>query len=258
VSRAERESTKEYLREILTNIVDPGKQVCVIGTPWHRDDAWSILPTPRKYDVDATGILTAEELAEKRSTTTSSLFSANYLLKHEAAEDLTFTDPQYDAWDHMADRICFHVDAKFKGNHTAAVTVMGKRKDGRLQAVGFVFHENVKEKIDWIVETVRKFRAKIGYVEENPDKGYTADLLSAKKMPMKSYHESMNKDIKIQTHLKGQWKNILWAPETEDEYMLQVTEYREAQEPNDAPDSAASLIREAFSASTKSNALYDM
>lgn len=258
LSKAERESTKEFMREILTNIIDPGKQVHVVGTPWHKDDLWSILPKPRKYDVDATGILSAEELAKKRETTTPSLFAVNYLLKHEADENAIFTNPEYGPWEFNADKLCFHVDAKYKGTHTAALTIMGRRKDGRLQAIGFTFHENVKEKIEWINDTVRLYRALRGHVEDNPDKGYVADLLSAKKLLMHSYHESINKDIKIQTHLKGQWKNIVWSPETEDEYMLQITEYREAQEPNDAPDSVASLIREAFAENKKSNVLYDL
>jgi hypothetical protein len=43
ISRAERERTKEMVREIQANIIEPGKGSAWIGTPWHREDAWSVI-----------------------------------------------------------------------------------------------------------------------------------------------------------------------------------------------------------------------
>jgi hypothetical protein len=64
---------------------------------------------------------------------------------------------------------------------------------------------------------------------------------------VKDYTERMNKHLKISTHLYNVWPYLEWDPDTDGEYMLQVTDYREGSMPDDAPDSAASLFREAFS-----------
>jgi hypothetical protein len=56
-------------------------------------------------------------------------------------------------------------------------------------------------------------------------------------------NESTNKHVKILANLKSQWNNILWANDCQAEYMNQILDYQEGQEPDDAPDSAASCIR---------------
>jgi hypothetical protein len=56
----------------------------------------------------------------------------------------------------------------------------------------------------------------------------------------------MNKHLKISTSLYNTWPFLEWDPETDEEYMLQITDYREGATPDDAPDSAASLFREGF------------
>jgi hypothetical protein len=56
----------------------------------------------------------------------------------------------------------------------------------------------------------------------------------------------MNKHIKIGTYLYEVWPSLEWAEETDEEYMTQITEYKEGVEPDDALDSAASLFREAY------------
>jgi hypothetical protein len=56
----------------------------------------------------------------------------------------------------------------------------------------------------------------------------------------------MNKHIKIITHgyENGFWDLIDWDPdETDDEYMSQVLDYTEGQEPDDAPDSLSCVGR---------------
>jgi hypothetical protein len=131
----------------------------------------------------------------------------------------------------------------------------------KYQAIGWVFPENVKEKLDWIMDKYNKYRVKHLYNEENPDKGYTADALKEKGARTKTYHESTNKHIKIINYLKGSWPDIIWCQDGSDEnneYMEQILDYEEGQEPDDAPDSAASLIREAFRAGNADMGLWDM
>ena len=54
----------------------------------------------------------------------------------------------------------------------------------------------------------------------------------------------MNKYIKISTHLKGEWENIIFLKDTCKEYINQILDYNENATHDDAPDSLASIIRE--------------
>jgi hypothetical protein len=67
------------------------------------------------------------------------------------------------------------------------------------------------------------------------------------------YHEQMQKHAKIVTHLVDIYPRIVWADETEDEYLAQIMDYRERSEPCDAPDSASSLAVQGGYSSTKAN-----
>ena len=57
----------------------------------------------------------------------------------------------------------------------------------------------------------------------------------------------MNKYIKISTHLKGRWADVVFIKETDKEYINQILDYTENSSHDDAPDSLASLIRETTS-----------
>ena len=255
LSKARRERTKEGLREIYVNIINPGCQVIHVGTPWHADDGWTTecVPTPLQFDVYSTGLLNEQEIALKRSGTSPSLFAANYLLKHMSDEEQIFKDPQYGNWLYAADKCVAHLDAKFSGDHTAALTFAASLPDGRIQIKGFVFHENVKDKLGWIKQKCREHKARVLYIETNPDQGYTGDLLSRKDefglgLNVESYREIANKHNKIVTYVKEYWDRLEFdASMTKSEYMGQILDYMEKEEPDDAPDSLACILRAEFS-----------
>lgn len=250
VSRAERVKTLEMIREILTNIIDPGKPVSIIGTPWHRDDMWQHIPFDAlKFPVSATGILSEEEIAAKRLTTTPFLFNINYNLSVEGSEGRLFQSPQYGKWNHQLNGAVAHLDAAFDGNHFCALTIVKPLADGTYCALGFSYAGNVKDWLDFIAEKCKRYRVTTLWNETNPDKGFTADALRAKGVRLSTYAESSNKHTKISTHLYDVWKKLIWDYETDDEYMNQVIDYSEGQEPDDAPDSASSLFKNAFPSS---------
>jgi hypothetical protein len=254
VSKAAREATKEALREIYTNIVDPGKPVGHIGTPWHRDDYWSESPVkPLLYPVSKTKLLSPAEIKAKKLTTTPFLYSANYDLEIKANEDMLFRDPVYGAWSWMESKPWAHLDAAFQGTHTCALTIMSRTAAGKIQAIGWTFPGNVK---DWIesgfVKTVYKKYGCRGLLnEDNPDKGYTADKLRAQGLYVISYNERQNKTLKISSSLYEAWPDIIWDKDTDPEYLNQVLDWAEGVEPDDAPDSAATLLREKFTTTKK-------
>ena len=53
----------------------------------------------------------------------------------------------------------------------------------------------------------------------------------------------MNKFIKISTYLRKYWHLIIWLEDTDKEYIAEILDYTENAEHDDAPDSAASLLR---------------
>ena len=267
LSRAKRERTIQGVIEVKTNIIDPGKTVHFVGTPWHPDDAWKFCsvegtdaPT-KKYDVYSTGIFTPEQIEEKRKYTTPSLWAANMELRHQADESSLFKERAYVepwSWAHPYQAYA-HLDAKFSGDHTNALTIMSKLQDGRIQIYGRVFHENVKDIFPDIRRICVRYKVKKLYNEQNPDKGFVADELEKKDrihdLPAITigsglyggrYTERMNKHVKISTYGLKWWDKLVWAPDCDEEYITQVLDYMEGQQPDDAPDSMASLLREHF------------
>lgn len=270
VSKAERERTKDFIREVITNIIDPGKQCGFTGTPWHKSDAWDVCPAPARFDINSTTILSAEEIAEKKSRTTATLWAANYLLRHIIDENAVFKDAnETDKWSWKASPVYAHIDAKYKGDHTNGFTIMANLEHGKIQATGWTWDDHVKEKIDFIIDKCIHFRVEKLYCEENADKGMLADLLETRikerkaegehiKLKISTYSEHMNKHIKIIAYLKNYWGNILWYTKTDEEYMGQVLDYIEGQEPDDCPDSAASLLRQVFHPTDSNKSLWEM
>lgn len=252
-SKTEREKTFDIIREVQTNIIDPGKPVYFIGTPWHKYDAWRqddkrIIPKPIKFDIYDTGLLSDEDLKKvSPPNTTPSLFAANYLLKHESDSDLLFANPLEGMWQFSAPgEVVAQLDTAYDGTNSNALTII--KKSDKYNAVGFVYSGNIQNWISEIVEYLKHYRVNIIYVEDNADKGYTAKALEKViKIPVIRYHESQNKHVKISTYLYKEWANIYWdTGRTDMEYLEQITDYRKGQELDDAPDSAASLIREHF------------
>jgi hypothetical protein len=243
--------------EIAANIIEPGKGSAWIGTPWHRDDAWNAIRGfcggVAKYPLSKFNFIGAEEAEKKRRTTTPFLYQANYELEIGKDEAALFSDPVYSqGWDYSVRGTLAHVDAAFDGDHYCALTIAaplpkrGGENDTHYQIIGFTYPGNIKNWLDEVVSLCRKYRAGTVHVETNPDKGYTADRLREKGLRVHDYAERMNKHYKISTHLFDVWPCLEWDPCTDDEYLNQILDYREGGEPDDAPDSAASLFREAF------------
>ena len=89
-----------------------------------------------------------------------------------------------------------------------------------------------------------KYRAGSVLCETNGDKGYLAKELQGQGFKVNTYSEKMNKYIKISTYLRQSWPQIVWLEDTDPEYIDQILDYSEFADHDDAPDSAASLIRE--------------
>lgn len=241
ISKAERDRTKLIYQE-LQNIKNRGGRIYNTGTPWHKDDCFSIMPPAKKYDCYTTGIITAEELEQIKERMTASLFAANYELRHIAAEDVIFTNPRTNADAAMAEQGDMHIDAAYGGEDYTACTIVNKR-DGKYYAVGKLWRKHVDDCLDDIQALRARYNAGKIFCEDNGDKGYLAKELRRRGERAVTYHEDMNKYLKITSYLKAEWENVYFCAGTDKDYIDQVCDYNENAEHDDAPDSLASQIR---------------
>ena len=241
ISKAERDRTKLIYQE-LRNIINRGGRIYNTGTPWHKDDAFTLMPNPERYDCYTTGLISEEELTEIREKMTASLFSANYELRHIAAEDVIFTTPQKNAEPHFVEQGLCHTDAAYGGEDFTAFTI-ARKYNGKIYVYGRLWHKHIDDVQDEIKRLIEHFNAGTMYCENNSDKGYLGKEFRRKGVRVSIYRENMNKFLKITSYLKAEWKNVIFVAGTDEEYINQICDYNENAEHDDAPDSLASLIR---------------
>lgn len=245
-SKAEREATKNSYYE-LQNIKNPTGRIFNSGTPWHKDDAFTIMPQPVKYDCYQTGLMNEYDIQDKKETLPPSLFAANYELRHIASEDVIFDNPVLhgDPQKLMHSNYC-HVDAAYGGEDYTAFTIV-KKTEGKYYVYGKLWQKHVDNCLNQIFFEKAKFNAGMIYCEENGDKGYLKKEIRRRGEQASSYWEDTNKYLKIVTYLKSEWRNVVFVEGTDEEYINQILDYNENAEHDDAPDSLASIIRKLWS-----------
>ena len=251
ISKAERDRTKLIYQE-LQNIKNRGGRIFNTGTPWHKDDAFSLMPNAKKYDCYSTNLMTAEQIAEVKQQMTASLFAANYELRHIASEDVIFDNPNINAEPHYIEQGECHIDAAYGGEDWTAFTICRKH-DGKYYVLGKCWRKHIDDVQDEIIKLRQLYNAGKIHCETNGDKGYLAKALKAKGERVSSYHENMNKFLKITSYLKSEWKNVYFVAGTDKDYIDQICDYNENAEHDDCPDSLASMIRKLWKKRDTSN-----
>lgn len=242
-SKAERKRTRLIYQE-LRNIINRGGRIFNTGTPWHVEDAFSLMPNPKKYDCYSTGLMSDEDIAGVKESMLPSLFAANYELRHIASEDVIFRDPVTGADPAILQQAkhC-HIDAAYGGEDFTAFTI-AKKFDGKYYIFGKLWRKGIDDCEDEIITYRKAFNAGRIYCETNADKGYLAKDLRRRGERVVDYAETTNKFLKITSYLRGVWKDVVFVAGTDDAYIQQICDYNENAEHDDAPDSLASIVRE--------------
>lgn len=240
-SRAEREATKLAYQE-LQNIKNRGGRIYNTGTPWHKDDCFSIMPEAKMYDCYTTQLMSKDDISEIKSKMTRSLFAANYELRHIAEEDVMFDEPKTGYDRALAEQGICHIDAAYNGEDWTAFTIC-KKSEGKYYVFGKTWRKHVDDCEETIIALRQSFNAGKIWSEDNADKGYLKKHLKEKGERVAGYHESMNKHIKISTYLKEVWQDVYFVEGTDDAYINMICDYNEDAEHDDCPDSLASIIR---------------
>lgn len=241
LSKAERDLTKLQYQE-LQNIRNRGGRIINLGTKWHKDDVFTLMENIKIYDYKVTGLISDEALAKIKKSMLPSLFACNYELKIIASEDVIFTEPITGGNPGMCEQGMAHVDAAFGGEDYTAFTIM-RKTGGKYYIFGKLWHKHVENCYSDIKKYYAQFMCGKLPIEDNGDKGFTARDLKKEGLRAYTYHESMNKHIKITTYLLKIWDDVIFVDGTDEEYINQICDYNEDAEHDDAPDSASSLAR---------------
>lgn len=241
-SHAERERTKAIYQE-LQNIRNRDGRIINTGTPWHKEDAFMLMPKPFRYDCYETGLIPENKLEQLRHSMSPSLFAANYELRHIALENALFITPPFFTKEQslLRDGIA-HIDAAYGGEDYTAFTC-GKRIGDKLYLYGRMWQNHVDTVMDVIQAECERLMCAPVWVESNADKGFLAAEIRNRGMKAVDYPEKENKGIKISTYLRKWWDNIVWLEGTDRDYLAQIMDYTEDAEHDDAPDSASVVCR---------------
>ena len=253
ISKAEREKTQIIYHELQNIKNRDGGSIFNTGTPWHQDDAFSIMPDPERFDCyheRIRDILSQEELEDIKSKMLPSLFAANYELRFIASEEVIFAEPQTGADQAKAMNGTMHLDSAFYGEDYTAWGVMNYI-DGKYYLYGRMKRAHVEDCYKDIQADYDRFLCQKLWNETNADKGMVGRDLKNLNVRVGLYHENMNKYLKIVTYLKAIWPDLVFVEGTDPEYIQHITDYFEDADHDDAPDNAACLARLLYKKATK-------
>lgn len=248
LSKAERDRTKLVYQE-LQNIKNRGGRIYNTGTPWHQEDAFTLMPDAEKFDcyhpLIKNIIITDDELAIIKDRMVGSLFAANYELRFVASEDVIFTHPQFTDKNEIVEQGIMHLDSAFYGEDYTAWTIV-KQAEGKLYVYGKLSPKSVEDCYGDIVKDWEKYKCTKLFTEDNADKGLIAKELRKLGLRVTTYHENQNKYMKIVTYLKAYWEKIIFVNDTDKAYINQICDFSENAPHDDAPDSLASMVRRLY------------
>jgi hypothetical protein len=136
-----------------------------------------------------------------------------------------------------------YCDPAYSGKNTTALTLL-QEEQGKYTVKGFTWRENITGLYQKIVNICQQNNCLNLYIEANADHGLSYNEF-IKLFPLcRSINEKENKHYKILHYIKKVFDKIYFDEDCQTEYLEQINYYEEGQEPDDAPDSLASLIRE--------------
>ena len=170
ISSAERKRTGYAIQELINIASEEEQYIQNWGTPWHKEDGFSLLPTPEKHSVYDTGILSPEQIKIRKDGMSPSLFAANYELKHIADGDALFPEPKYGAFP-VGAKAYGHIDAAYGGSDGTSVTVIAEVA-GDLHLIGRRYEGHVDKHYTSIIAVLEGNQVHDTALENNADKGY--------------------------------------------------------------------------------------
>lgn len=209
------------------------------------------------YNCYETSLMTNEDIEWKRKVLNDEvLFAANYMLSLVSDDEKPF--PRMNnvgnynrGYFAEADEVLAHIDAKYAGEDTCALTIGSHNWETNHTIVyGRLWKMSIDQNYIELAEVMEQCEVDKLFIETNTDKGLMGDRFRGLGFEVESYHESLNKHIKIVSTIRPFWRegqsedfpSVQFVEETDPEYLLQIHNYKKGVRKDDAPDSLASLI----------------
>lgn len=263
LSPASSESTKSYVQE-LSNIVTLSGSRMYTGTPWHDEDAFSILPKPHKYPIGTINIpeITPAWIEAKKRQMTNSLWSINYELEHTEDTDRIGPFIQTDKFhtEYLVAWIDGSYSDRMKSDRTA-VSIVGfipnpltKSDLWDIEFIGKSWQKSItdptvmRELIEFLniyqpIETC--LESQLG----DSTKIFIDKLISTEKemnmSPLNLWtwqHQTKNKHHKIQFFVAGNKSRIKVLENCDKEFLLSIVKYAKNAKNDDEADALADGI----------------
>ncbi len=257
-SGAERDATKNFVHE-LDNLIEPTGSQMITGTPWHEDDAFSILPEAIKFPIFSIVIpgIDAEWVEKKKARTPVSLWCANYELTHVFADDVIGAINFIPAFTAQY-RVAF-IDPSFsnrKGSDRCSVAIVGFSKppgntDFQIEFTGMQWEKSIShpEVIRELILFLDKYRpietqlesqlsdSTVNFIKPFQIEENRQSLTVKNNWTWK--HQSGNKHERITSHVTMNKFRLFAIAGTDETFMRFVTGYSKTAEIKDPPDSIA-------------------
>lgn len=265
-SDAEREATKNFVHELI-NLIEPTGSRMFTGTPWHEEDAFSILKATtgepiKKYPIRSIQIPDIDEAWIEREQKSMPVWkwAANYELQHVAdTETIGAIDfiPEFTAKYFVA-----FIDPSFsnkKHSDRCAVSIVGfaqrpGSKETRIEFTGkqwekSISHPDVRRELLLFLDKFKPIEtclesqlsdSTIQFIE--PFKIAENLMGLAVKNNWSWKHQTGDKHTRIETHVHGNKFRLVALESTDPVFMAFVTRYHKNARVKDPADSLAGSI----------------
>lgn len=250
-SVAEREATKDFIKELHNILNVDGIGLKLSGTPWHEDDAYSTAPEPKRYPVTMNFIedMTDEKLkAIRKKIGDESLYQANYHLIHVATEDRLFAEPKFAPVPENFQPYAY-LDPAFgdkKTNDYCGLSIAGQHEDKIMVSGGYIWRTKLDKTYDAVVRYCHHHNVSILFVEDNQAQVAVAVELVERGLTVRTVTALKSKHQRIQHYCGKMWDSIVFAHDLDGTpYLRQILDYVDPQYSahDDAPDSLAGVIQ---------------
>jgi hypothetical protein len=252
-SEAERENSKEFIRELI-NIKNPGDfGIKFSGTKWHDDDAYNSLITTQEnvkiYPATMKFIpeLTDERLKKIRENIGESLYYANYLLELIPDTETLFNRPQFE---YTPNRPLFAyldpnaTDREAKNLDFAALTIGTVEGENIYIRDGYIWQKPLDIVYDNVEEVLKNYECILLFVESNAAQIAIANEFVNRGFDVRKVKHFKNKHFRVVHHAKKNWKNLWFHPDMDGgSYLKQILSYNLYAKKKDAPDSLAGFCQ---------------
>lgn len=245
-SKAERESTKNYVYETKNTLRATGRRIFT-NTPWHPDDASICMPVPKKYPLGSINIPemnTPEKLADLKKLPRS-LYALNYELRDDVIDEKSlFPDMLFMPWKQGVSSVGW-IDPAWGGACTTGVTFI-QEIGNNLIVRGWIYPNHISDVKKELSQNARDCNCIDLMFESNGiDNKRMAEVRSIYPI-MRGVQAHDNKNYRIVFNIKQNLDRIYFADDCSIAYLEQIKNYQEGEIPNEAPDSLASLLREKY------------